>query len=157
MNTGVRDFKTGQSSVRPGYRGSDQRTLGTRRFRKVVNSEPLKVPETSEGSKAMILLRHQIGDVLRDVRQRQGRTLREVSSGAKVSLGYLSEIERGQKEASSELLAKVSEALDVPLSVILREVSVRIAVEEALTISDVLSDDVTSLAGLQRRGVLAGV
>ena len=53
----------------------------------------------------MILLRREIGDVLRDARQRQGRTLREVSSAAQVSLGYLSEVERGQKEASSELLA----------------------------------------------------
>ena len=47
----------------------------------------------------MVVLRHEIGDVLRDVRQRQGRTLREVSHSARVSLGYLSEVERGQKEA----------------------------------------------------------
>ena len=50
------------------------------------------------------LLRSELGDVLRGIRQRQGRTLREVSSEAQVSLGYLSEVERGQKEASSELL-----------------------------------------------------
>jgi transcriptional regulator with XRE-family HTH domain len=40
-----------------------------------------------------------------------------------VSLGYLSEVERGQKEASSELLASICEALDVKLSDLLREVS----------------------------------
>ncbi len=46
----------------------------------------------------MVLLRQEIGDVLRDARRQQGRTLREVSSVARVSLGYLSEVERGQKE-----------------------------------------------------------
>jgi len=63
----------------------------------------------------MVVLRREIGDVLRDARQRQGRTLREVSSAARVSLGYLSEVERGQKEASSELLNSICEALDVPM------------------------------------------
>jgi transcriptional regulator with XRE-family HTH domain len=67
----------------------------------------------------MILLRHELGDELRRLRQRQGRTLREVSAAARVSLGYLSEVERGQKEASSELLASICSALDVPLSTLL--------------------------------------
>ena len=67
----------------------------------------------------MILLRHELGDELRRLRLRQGRTLREVSSAARVSLGYLSEVERGQKEASSELLAAICAALDVPLSALL--------------------------------------
>ncbi len=79
----------------------------------------------------MILLRRLLGDVLRRQRQRQGRTLREVSSSARVSLGYLSEVERGQKEASSELLAAICDALDVPLSEILSEVSDAVALEEA--------------------------
>jgi transcriptional regulator with XRE-family HTH domain len=61
----------------------------------------------------------------------RGMTLREVSAEARVSLGYISEIERGQKEASSELLASLCAALDVPLSDILREVSDAIALEEA--------------------------
>src|SRR5690625_6133539 len=65
----------------------------------------------------MPVLREEIGYVLRDVRQRQGRTLREVSHDARVSLGYLSEVERGQKEASSELLSAITAALDIPLSV----------------------------------------
>ena len=71
----------------------------------------------------MILLRRLLGDVLRRQRQRQGRTLREVSSSARVSLGYLSEVERGQKEASSELLSAICDALDVPMSEVMREVS----------------------------------
>jgi transcriptional regulator with XRE-family HTH domain len=69
------------------------------------------------------MLRRLLGDVLRRQRQRQGRTLREVSSSARVSLGYLSEVERGQKEASSELLSAICEALDVPMSEVMREVS----------------------------------
>jgi XRE family transcriptional regulator, stress-response regulator len=71
----------------------------------------------------MVILRRVIGDELRRRRQDQGRTLRDVSAAARVSLGYLSEIERGQKEASSELLAAICTALDVPLSTLLRSVS----------------------------------
>lgn len=80
----------------------------------------------------MVLLRQEIGDVLRDARRQQGRTLREVSSVARVSLGYLSEVERGQKEASSELLASICTALAVPLSSVLREVSQRVAAAEGI-------------------------
>jgi transcriptional regulator with XRE-family HTH domain len=80
----------------------------------------------------MVLLRQEIGDVLRDARRQQGRTLREVSSVARVSLGYLSEVERGQKEASSELLASICGALAVPLSSVLLEVSERVAAAENL-------------------------
>ncbi len=79
----------------------------------------------------MVLLRRVIGDALRARRQGQHRTLREVSTAANVSLGYLSEIERGQKEASSELLAAICTALDVPLSEILSEVADAVALEEA--------------------------
>lgn len=79
----------------------------------------------------MVLFRRQLGDVLRSERMRRGMTLRELSSEARISLGYISEIERGQKEASSELLASLCEALDLPLSEVLREVSDSIALEEA--------------------------
>ena len=89
----------------------------------------------------MPLLRHEIGDVLRDVRQLQGRTLREVSHDARVSLGYLSEVERGQKEASSELLASICQALDIPLSYLLREVSDRLVEQEGMVVPDTLPDD----------------
>ena len=79
----------------------------------------------------MVLFRRLLGDVLRDQRMQRGLTLREVSKEARVSLGYISEIERGQKEASSELLASLCTALEVPLSDVLREVSDAVAVEEA--------------------------
>ena len=78
----------------------------------------------------MVLLRHLLGDALRQLRLRQGRTLREVSAAARVSLGYLSEVERGQKEASSELLASICGALGAPLSHVLREVSDNFALAE---------------------------
>ena len=75
----------------------------------------------------MVPLRQAIGEVLRDIRQRQGRTLREVSQRARVSLGYLSEVERGQKEASSELLAWICQALETPMYQMLREVPLNAA------------------------------
>ena len=71
----------------------------------------------------MAVLRTLLGEALRTTRLRQERTLREVSSAAQVSLGYLSEVERGQKEASSELLASICRALGVRLSDVLRDVS----------------------------------
>jgi transcriptional regulator with XRE-family HTH domain len=79
----------------------------------------------------MVLFRRLLGDVLRDRRMQRGLTLREVSKEARVSLGYISEIERGQKEASSELLASLCHALDMPLSDVLRNVSDAVALEEA--------------------------
>lgn len=79
----------------------------------------------------MVLFRRSLGDVLRSRRMHRGMTLREVSAEARVSLGYISEIERGQKEASSELLASLCAALDVALSDVLREVSDRVARQEA--------------------------
>jgi len=90
----------------------------------------------------MILVRQEIGDVLRDFRLQKGRTLRQVASKASVALGYLSEVERGQKEASSEILASVAEALDTPISVIMREVGDRLAVIEGIDVfPDTVPDD----------------
>ena len=74
----------------------------------------------------MTLLRTQLGNTLRGHRLRQRRTLRDVSGVARVSLGYLSEVERGQKEASSELLASICDALDVELADLLAEVSLEL-------------------------------
>jgi transcriptional regulator with XRE-family HTH domain len=96
-----------------------------------------------KGGRPVVLLRQEIGDVLRDARRRQGRTLREVSSVARVSLGYLSEVERGQKEASSELLASICGALDVPLSSVLHTVSRRVAQVEHV------DPEALDVAGLQ--------
>jgi len=73
------------------------------------------------------LLREVIGDVLRRARTDQGRTLREVSDTARVSLGYLSEVERGRKEASSELLSAICGALAVPLSRVLSDAGEELA------------------------------
>lgn len=81
----------------------------------------------------MIVLRHVIGDELRRRRQDQGRTLRDVSAAAAVSLGYLSEVERGQKEASSELLAAICGALDVSLSDVLTSVTSQVAEQETVS------------------------
>jgi transcriptional regulator with XRE-family HTH domain len=77
------------------------------------------------------LLREVIGDVLRRARTEQSRTLREVSDSARVSLGYLSEVERGRKEASSELLSAICGALDVPLSRVLSEAGDQMAHQES--------------------------
>jgi len=93
----------------------------------------------------MILLRRVIGDTLRAQRLAQRRTLREVSTKAKVSLGYLSEVERGQKEASSELLSSICDALGVQLSVMLRDVS------------DTLADAETAVGVLEPIGDLESI
>ena len=93
----------------------------------------------------MVLVRQEIGDVLRDFRLQKGQTLRQVASKASVALGYLSEVERGQKEASSEILASVADALETPISVIMREVGDRMAVIEGLNpIPDTLPDDLVA-------------
>ena len=88
----------------------------------------------------MALIRQEIGDVLRDFRTQKGQTLRQVAARANVALGYLSEVERGQKEASSEILASLADALDTPVSVILREVSDRLAILEGVVIPDLVPD-----------------
>ncbi|SJM70441.1 hypothetical protein FM112_15185 [Gulosibacter sp. 10] len=89
--------------------------------------------------------------MLRNVRLRKGATLRQVAGRASVALGYLSEIERGQKEASSEILASVAEALETPLSQIYHEVGDRLVVHEGLeqreqrlagVIPDTVPDDI---------------
>jgi transcriptional regulator with XRE-family HTH domain len=68
------------------------------------------------------LLRTMLGDVLRRTRLDQGRTLADVAQAARVSLPYLSELERGRKEASSEVLAAICDALRIELSEVLAEV-----------------------------------
>lgn len=118
---------------------------GITRWTDTGHTEPTVPVDTKEH--AMPVLRQEIGDVLRDARQRQGRTLREVSHNARVSLGYLSEVERGQKEASSELLSSICSALDVPLSLMLREVSDRIALQEGVHIPDTVPVEMSDAFG----------
>jgi transcriptional regulator with XRE-family HTH domain len=104
------------------FRPVTPRTVSARR-REGALASPLAGQET-----ALTLLRTQLGNTLRGHRLRQRRTLRDVSGSARVSLGYLSEVERGQKEASSELLASICDALDVELADLLAEVSLGLRV-----------------------------
>lgn len=85
----------------------------------------------------MVLLRRLVGDVLRRHRLRQSRTLRDVSAAARVSLGYLSEVERGQKEASSELLASICEALELPLGELLHKVAADVSALDKVEVAPV--------------------
>ncbi|MDO5503852.1 MAG: helix-turn-helix transcriptional regulator [Actinomycetia bacterium] len=79
----------------------------------------------------MIVLRRELGEVLREERQTQGRSLRDVAKAAAVSTAYLSEVERGTKEASSELIGAIAGALGRPLSEVLGELTSRVALAEA--------------------------
>lgn len=81
----------------------------------------------------MIVLRRELGEVLREERQTQGRSLRDVAKAASVSTAYLSEVERGTKEASSELIGSICNALGQPLSQVLADVTSRVATAEAAT------------------------
>jgi hypothetical protein len=105
----------------------------------------------------MVLLRRLVGDVLRRHRQRQSRTLREVSAAARVSLGYLSEVERGRKEASSELLAAICAALGVSLADVLREVSDDLALHERRTVAPIGFVPATGKRVAVGAGSVAGV
>ena len=80
-----------------------------------------------------VLMREALGETLRELRRTENLTLREVSAKARVSLGYLSEIERGPKEASSELLNAICGARDVPLSSVLRQVGDQIDARASVT------------------------
>ncbi|WP_181776951.1 helix-turn-helix domain-containing protein [Amycolatopsis pittospori] len=84
-----------------------------------------------------VLLREAIGDRLRHARTNQRRTLRDISRAARVSLGYLSEVERGQKEASSELLASICEALDLPLGELLHKVAADVSAIDNVEVAPV--------------------
>lgn len=82
----------------------------------------------------MVLLRESVGQALRRARTEQSRTLRDVARDARVSLGYLSEVERGQKEASSELLNSICEALGLTIGSLMRDVSLEITAAETATL-----------------------
>lgn len=100
----------------------------------------------------MILVRRLLGDVLRQERQRQGRTLRDVAAQAQVSLGYLSELERGRKEASSECIAAICSSLQVSLSSVLADVSGEVARVEVLELTSAqVREPVLALRGRASR------
>ena len=91
-----------------------------------------------------MLLRNALGETLRGARVGQRRTLREVSTVANVSLGYLSEVERGRKEASSELLAAICDALDLELSDVLDSASTALRSEPTAAMTTRLTSDLVS-------------
>ena len=83
----------------------------------------------------MTLLRTHLGGALRTARLAQSRSLREVSKSARVSLGYLSEVERGQKEPSSELLNAICDALGISLTSLLADVTTSLRSAETPTLT----------------------
>lgn len=90
---------------------------------------------TDEGKMTMMLVREAVGQTLRAARTAQARTLRDVARDARVSLGYLSEVERGQKEASSELLNAICAALGLSLSGLFATVSAELMSREGVTLT----------------------
>lgn len=112
--------------------GRARSTLRRSALAGTVNRPALPALLTEEVYAQMTVLRQVVGDTLRGLRLRQRRTLREVSASARVSLGYLSEVERGQKEPSSELLAAIAAALEVELSELFQEVTAVLRREEKL-------------------------
>ena len=86
-----------------------------------------------------MLWRDHMGAALRRRRVAQSQTLRQVSAKARVSLGYLSEVERGQKEASSELLSSICQALEIELAELLSEVALSLTVPSNVSLLPVAS------------------
>jgi DNA-binding Xre family transcriptional regulator len=103
----------------------------------------------------MSLLRSAIGTVLRRLRHQQGRTLQDVADAAGVSLPYLSEIERGRKEVSSEILASICAALGVPLTDLLEQVRAELLRTSPLT-TPVRAPRMRVTCGSARGGVVLG-
>ncbi|MFF1877066.1 helix-turn-helix domain-containing protein [Leifsonia sp. NPDC058230] len=95
-----------------------------------------------------MLLRHAIGAVLRRMRLERGKTLRQLSESARISLPYLSEVERGRKEASSEILATLCRVLDVSERELLARVAAEFSTREVVTAATVLELPRSAGAGL---------
>lgn len=112
--------------------------------------------DTREGMAMTLLLREAIGERLRRTRTTQSRTLREVSRAARVSLGYLSEVERGRKEPSSELLASICDALDLPLDELLRRVAGDLGPVYLREIPDTVPDGLVERAAPAQPGGVEG-
>ena len=85
-------------------------------------AEPPTIDPSKRRRTQRPLLRRVLGDGLRRTRLEQGRTLADVAAAARVSMQYLSELERGRKEASSEILDALCDALDVDLANLLTEI-----------------------------------
>ena len=114
--------------ARAAKKAKDERQAELNRMRMEEDSFEPRQRAVSRGVETLpegkdVSLREAIGHVLRDLRTRDNKTLREVSEKAGVSLGYLSEVERGQKEASSELLSSIAGSLGVSTAQMLRLVA----------------------------------
>jgi transcriptional regulator with XRE-family HTH domain len=108
---------------------------------------------SARDQRARPLLRTTLGDLLRRIRRQQGRTLADVARVAKVSMPYLSEVERGRKEASSEVLAAICDALRIELADLLAEAGRDLVDRRA----SVVRLDVVRLEGIRgRRGSSPG-
>src|SRR5580658_8433795 len=101
------------------------------------------IPGTRGAEPPRPLLRAMLGDVLRRTRLAQGRTLADVARKARISLAYLSELERGRKEASSEVLAAVCDALGIEVSDLVLQAGTELGREAARR------DQVIRLAGIR--------
>ena len=127
----VKQVQPGTARMRdltPAQKAKDERQAELNRMRMEEDSFEPRQRAVSRGVETLpegkdVSLREAIGHVLRDLRTRDNKTLREVSEKAGVSLGYLSEVERGQKEASSELLSSIAGSLGVSTAQMLRLVA----------------------------------
>lgn len=100
----------------------------------VQNYRPAKKP----------LLREAFGSVIREHREKSGKTLRQVSTDAQMALGYISEVERGRKEASSEMIAALCQALDLPMVVLLSKVGAIMQPFEKTSFPDTIPEEMVN-------------
>ncbi|GIH10203.1 hypothetical protein Rhe02_82700 [Rhizocola hellebori] len=92
------------------------------------------MPDSDRRSRAL-LLRSVLGEALRRARLEQGRTLADVAVAARISMPYLSEVERGLKEVSSEVLAALCEALGIDLSELLMAIIIQLTSDPVLPLT----------------------
>lgn len=72
--------------------------------------------------KPVVKLRHAVGDTLRTLRMERGLTLRQASGKNHVALGYLCEIERGQKEPSLSTLDSIANGMEMSTADLILEI-----------------------------------
>jgi transcriptional regulator with XRE-family HTH domain len=94
--------------------------------------------------------RRALGEVIRETRHELGLNLRDVSSRGTIALGYLSEVERGHKEASSEILECIALGLDVPLSKLIERTAIKVRLAEPLSINDFEKPELREVSNGQR-------
>ena len=77
-----------------------------------------------------------IGETLRSIRNERNLTLRQVSEGSHVSVSYLAEIERGEKDPSSRVLESVAAGLDIEVSELLIKISAALEPAPVVPVAD---------------------